>query len=87
MKIKKKDIDLLMQYLAKEGPELIDIDWIEGFKTGINFNFADAEGRDCTVTLYESLINTTPLLTKKMNLYSRIKGSKPSSGQSQDGDT
>jgi hypothetical protein len=73
MKIKTKDLELLMKYIEKEKPETIDIH-VDTFS--VTFGFADAEHRDCVIRLFETSTNTTPELVKKMKLYTRIKETK-----------
>lgn len=73
MKIKRTDLELLMKYIEKEKPETVDMN-VENFST--TFGFSDAEHRDCIIRLFESQTNTTPELTKKMKLYTRIKETK-----------
>lgn len=73
MKIKTKDLELLMKYVEKEKPETVDIH-VENFSA--TFGFADAEHRDCVIRLFETSANTTPELVKKMKLYTRIKEPK-----------
>lgn len=73
MNIKRTDLELLVQYVQKEKPEVIRISE-ENFR--INFSFTDSENRNCTITLFESTANTTPELTKNMKLYTRFKETK-----------
>lgn len=73
MKLKRSDIELMMRYIEKEKPEFIDV-VCDNFC--VLFRFTDAEHRDCTIKLFESLTNTTPELTKSMKLYTRFKETK-----------
>lgn len=88
MKLKRTDLELLMQYLAKERPEVVEVvvNDIE-FKAAIAFAFKDTENRDCIIRLHDASHSTTPDLVKTMKLYSRVSPSKvtasPSSGGSQ----
>ena len=73
MKLKIKDLQLLMEYLKKEGCELVEIDQ-EPLDIGYSFTFKDVEHRSCIIKLYSSATNTTPDLTKSMKLYTRFGG-------------
>ena len=73
MKIKTKDLELMMQYIVKEKPESVDINE-DTFL--IKFGFSDAENRYCVIKLFESTANTTPELVKSMKLYTRVKEPK-----------
>lgn len=70
MKLKRSDIELLMQYIEKEKPETVEIA-IDNYHT--SFEFRDAEARTCIVKLFDTMTSTTPELTKTMKLYSRVK--------------
>jgi hypothetical protein len=73
MKLKRTDLELLMRYIEKEKPELVDVNMSdEAFRGCVGFSFADAEHRDCTVKIYAAAANVTPELTKTMKLYSRF---------------
>lgn len=74
MRIKIKDLELMMQYISKEKPETAYIHLDNFFVT---FSFADAENRECVIKLFESTTNATPELTKSMKLYTRFKETKP----------
>jgi hypothetical protein len=73
MKIKTKDLELLMQYISKERPEHVDI---QEDTFCYKFGFADAEHRSCVIKLFETTANTTPELVKSMKLYTRFKETK-----------
>ena len=70
MKVKFKDIISFMEYATKEKPEYLSVN-IDNFK--FDLSFTDSENRNCTVTIFESMVNTTPDLTKNMKLYTRLK--------------
>lgn len=87
MKLKRTDLELLMQYLQKEKPETVEVLMHEdGFRAAIGFGFDDIEKRSCVIKVFDASHNITPELTKTMKLYSRIKAS-PSSGGNQDENT
>ena len=84
MKLKRKDLELLMQYLDKEKPEFVELVKNDtNFQSATGFAFRDLEGRDCTIKIFDAQHNITPELTKTMKLYTRLKD-KPSGGESQD---
>jgi hypothetical protein len=70
MKVKFKDLVSFMEYATKEKPEYVSVN-IDNFK--FDLSFMDSENRNCTVTIFESMVNTTPELTKNMKLYTRLK--------------
>lgn len=83
MRLKIKDLALLMDYVAKEKPEFIEVEFDE-LKFAARFSFKDAEARDCAIKLFDAAVGTTPELTKTMKLYMRnVKPSPdPSSSSS-----
>lgn len=73
MRIKRKDLELLMTYLEKEKPELVELGVDEeAFRAGITVGFEDSEKRRCVVKLFGADRNITPELTKTMQLYTRV---------------
>jgi len=72
MKIKIDDLKMLMDYLEKELVEEVDVTVVSAnFAT--YFTFTDADGRECEITLYDSLRDMRPDLMKKMQLKTRLK--------------
>jgi hypothetical protein len=72
MKIAAKDIAMLQEYLERELVEHVSVTVIDK-NFAVHFDFTDADGRECTVISYDSLLNRTPDLIKKMELKTRIK--------------
>jgi len=72
MKLKLSDLKLLMQYLVKEGAEMVEIEIDRPIENGTVFSFRDIENRECHIKLYDAQFNITPELTKKMKLYTRF---------------
>ena len=88
MKLKRSYLEMMMKYVQKEKPEVVDVVKSEEFTAGVVFNFKDSEGRDCSISLYEAQFNCAPDLTKKMKLYSRFPAkASPSSEQDPASDT
>lgn len=81
MKIKRKDLELLMQYLEREKPEMVDLEFDENsLNSSVKFSFRDLEARECTVRIFNGTLNSSPDLIKTMKLYSRVPKTEPSSG-------
>lgn len=77
MKLKRADLELLMQYLEKEKPEIVEVVVNDtDFRAAVGFSFRDLENRDCMVKLHDAAHNVTPDLTKTMKLYSRVNKGK-----------
>lgn len=73
MKLKRKDLELMMQYLDKEKPELVEVVRDDQtFQSSTGFRFTDADNRECTIKLFSAQHNVTPELTKVMKLYTRL---------------
>jgi hypothetical protein len=72
MKIKTDDLRMLMDYMEKELVEEVDISEVAS-NFAIYATFSDIEGRECEITLYDSIRDMRPDLTKKMQLRTRIK--------------
>jgi hypothetical protein len=68
MKLKRKDLDLLMQYVSKEKPELVDVA-LSDDGNSYRFSFEDSSRVVCTIRLYNSAIGATPDLLKTTKLY------------------
>lgn len=68
MKIKRKDLDLLMQYVSKEKPELVNVE-LSDDGNSYKFTFDDSQRVVCTIRLYNSAIGATPDLLKTTKLY------------------
>ena len=68
MKIKRKDLELLMKYLEAEKPELVDIVETEDL-AGFKFTFDDSKRVMCSIKIYNSSINATPDLLRTTKLY------------------
>jgi uncharacterized protein (UPF0179 family) len=75
MKLKRSDLELVMNYIEKEKPDTISISESKSSNLGaaIDFDFEDLEHRTCSITVYEASLNSTPDLTKTMKLNSRVK--------------
>lgn len=79
MKIKRIDLTALLEYLDKENVEIVDMELDDAkISSRINVSFFDADGRQCTVSLYSDSFGTAPQLTKSMPLNSRLKKSPQS---------
>jgi hypothetical protein len=72
MKIKTDDLRMLMDYMEKELVEEVDISEVAA-NFAIYATFSDIEWRECEITLYDSIRDMRPDLTKKMQLRTRIK--------------
>jgi len=63
---------MLMEYLDKEYVEQVDLTIVESnFAAYVNFH--DSEARECEITIYDSMREMKPDLTKKMQLNTRLK--------------
>jgi hypothetical protein len=72
MKVKIDDLRSLMEYVERELVEEIDIEVVNA-NFAMYFTFKDAENRECEVTIYDSMREMKPDLTKKMQLNTRLK--------------
>jgi len=72
MRLKTDDLKMLLDYAEKELVEFIDVEVVHA-NFAAYFTFKDAEDRECEVTLYDSMREMPPDLTKKMQLKTRIK--------------
>lgn len=72
MKIKTDDLRMLLDYLEKELVEEADVTEVSA-NFAVYFTFTDAEGRECEITLYDSMRQMKPDLMKKMQLSTRVK--------------
>jgi hypothetical protein len=72
MRIKADDLRKLMDYLDKECVEFVDILVVDS-NFASYFTFNDAEERECEITIYDSMREMEPDLTKKMQLKTRLK--------------
>lgn len=61
-----------MDYLDKEYVEVVDVMIVES-NFASYFTFNDAEARECEITIYDSMREMEPDLTKKMQLKTRLK--------------
>lgn len=66
---------MLMDYLEKELVEEVDVSIVEA-NFAAYVTFKDLESRECEITLYDSMREMLPDLTKKMQLHTRLKEDK-----------
>jgi len=72
MRLKTDDLKMLMDYMEKELVTEVEVEVVSAnFAT--HFTFKDDEDRECVVTIYASMREMPPDLTKKMQLQTRIK--------------
>lgn len=72
MKIKADDLKMLLDYLEKELVEETEVTQVNA-NFEVYFTFTDADGRECEITLYDSMREMKPQLMKKMQLITRLK--------------
>lgn len=72
MRAKTEHLKLLLQYLEKELVEEFDMEIVNA-NFASYFSFKDVENRECEVTIYDSMREMPPDLSKKMQLHSRVK--------------
>lgn len=72
MRVKTEDLKMLMDYLDKELVESAELTIVEA-NFAAYVTFKDIEGRECEITLYDSMRDMPPDLMKKMQLHTRLK--------------
>lgn len=76
MRVKFNDILELVQYAEKEKIDECSIYVTDGPDPLLKVSFTDQENRDCLITISNSSFGRKPMLTKTMQLISRLPNNK-----------